>query len=113
MAGTGLDTTMALPRQFQARVRPVGDKIHQGAQGLAKIQGLGLMFGAVHFVRFENTQDQHYQNAIRVFGPPDFLHRSYDGRCLAEIMPGDTVIFGKGDAAQPVILYSFDDSAFR
>jgi hypothetical protein len=70
------------------------------------------MRGALRFVRFENDWDEHYQRAVRTFGPPDFLHRSYDGRCIAEIMPGDRVVFGKGDENQAVVLYSYDDSSF-
>lgn len=70
------------------------------------------MFGAVHFVGFKPGSER-FNNAERVFGPPDFVHRVYDGRCIVEIMHGDTVVFAKGDEHQPVEVYSYDDSDFN
>ena len=63
---------------------------------------------ALHFVGF---RDDAYQRAVRVFGYPDFVHRHYDRRCVAEIAEGDTVIFATGNETQPVARYTFDDSA--
>jgi hypothetical protein len=64
---------------------------------------------ALHFVRFK---DDRYLNAVKAFGRPDFIHRHYDHRAVAEVMPGDTVIFAEGDSSQPVVPFSYDDSAF-
>jgi hypothetical protein len=63
---------------------------------------------ALHFVGF---RDDAYLRAIRVFGRPDFIHRHYDRRCVAEIAEGDTMVFATGDETQPVIPFTFDDSA--
>lgn len=60
------------------------------------------MIGAVHFVRFRNLHDQHYQNAVQVFGPPHFVHRRWDNRAHREIAPGDVVVFANGEHDQPV-----------
>jgi hypothetical protein len=67
------------------------------------------MQNALHFVGFK---DDAFNRAVRVFGRPDFVHRHYDRRCLAEIMDGDTVVFASGDDAQPVFPWTYDDSAF-
>lgn len=62
-----------------------------------------------HFVRFEEGS-QHFINAVAVFGPPAFVHRSWDSRASREIMDGDTVVFGKGEADQPTTQWVVDDS---
>lgn len=70
---------------------------------------------ALHFVGFKDPRrdkDPRYDNAVRVFGPPDFLHRGWDRRAQREIMEGDTIVFAKGDETQPMSVYSFDDSDF-
>lgn len=64
----------------------------------------------LHFVRFK---DDRFYNAVKTFGPPDFIHRFWDRRAVDEIAPGDVVIFAEGDEMQPVNPISFDDSAFR
>jgi len=63
----------------------------------------------LHFVRFS---DDRYLNAVKTFGRPDFIHRHWDMRAVAEVMPGDVVIFAEGDASQAVTPFSYDDSAF-
>lgn len=67
----------------------------------------------VHFVRFEGLHDQRFQNAVRVFGNPDFLHRHWDQRAKREISPGDIVVFAKGDHRQPVTPFNGDDEAYQ
>ena len=62
----------------------------------------------LHFVRFK---DDRYLAAVRVFGPPDFIHRLWDRRAVDEIAPGDVVVFADGDETQPVVPFAFDDSA--
>lgn len=63
----------------------------------------------LHFVRFK---DDRYHNAVKTFGRPDFIHRFWDHRAVAEVMPGDVVIFAEGDEHQPVSPHAYDDSAF-
>jgi len=65
-----------------------------------------------HFVRFERTHDQRFQNAVRVFGPPDYLHRHWDRRALREIAAGDVIVFAKGEADQPFVTFNGDDEAY-
>lgn len=67
------------------------------------------MTNALHFVRFS---DDAFKRAIRVFGRPDFIHRHWDRRAVAEVMPGDVVVFAQGDDTQPVFQWTYDDSAF-
>jgi hypothetical protein len=84
------------------------------------------MKNALHFVSFS---DDAYVRAKRVFGPPDFIHRYWDWRAVAEVMEGDTVVFAKASdydlhkallkghvikfrMGHPVFQYSYDDSAF-
>lgn len=73
----------------------------------------------VHFVGFIQPalesalgKDPRYYRARRVFGEPDFVHRWWDVRAVADISPGDVVIFAEGTDADPPRLYSFDDSAY-
>lgn len=67
------------------------------------------MKNALHFVCFK---DDAYFRAMKIFGKPDFVHRHYDKRCVAEIMEGDTVVFASGDETQPIFPYTYDDSAY-
>lgn len=64
---------------------------------------------AVHFVGFRGME---YHSAVRVWGLPDFYHRSWDTRAQQEIAWGDVVVFAcaKGDTNSPPSPYSFDDS---
>jgi len=66
------------------------------------------MNNATHFVGFK---DDRFFVAVRVFGWPDFIHRFWDRRAVAEVMPGDRVVFSNGDDSQPVNEFTFDDSA--
>jgi hypothetical protein len=65
-----------------------------------------------HFVRFTSLFDQRFQNAVRVFGAPDFLSRHWDRRALREIADGDVIVFAKGGADQPFVTFSGDDEAY-
>ncbi len=64
---------------------------------------------ATHFVGFK---DDRFLTAVRTFGPPDFIHRFWDHRAVAEVCPGDRVIFAAGDESQRVNEFTFDDSAY-
>jgi hypothetical protein len=66
------------------------------------------MQNAMHFVGFK---DDRVQNAIKVFGVPDFWHRFWDFRAVAEVMEGDTVIFADGDETWRPRPNAWDDSA--
>lgn len=66
------------------------------------------MNNAIHFVGFS---DNRYNTAIKVFGTPDFIHRFWDCRAVAEVQPGDVVVFANGDETQYVNPFAFDDSA--
>jgi hypothetical protein len=65
-----------------------------------------------HFVGFRSLADQRLANAVRVFRPPDFLHRRWDMRAQREIVPGDVVIFAQGEADQHPSRYNGDDEAY-
>lgn len=71
------------------------------------------MQNAVHFVRFDDDCGDHFWNARRVFGEPDFMHRRWDRRAQREVAPGDTIVFGKGDENQPIVEHNYDDSAYQ
>jgi hypothetical protein len=47
---------------------------------------------AVHFVGF---RDDSYNNAVKVFGRPHFVHRYWDVRAQGDVAPGDVVVFGR------------------
>lgn len=53
---------------------------------------------AVHFVWFRGDE---YWSAVKVWGPPDFIHIGWDTRARREICEGDTVVFARGDHDQP------------
>lgn len=57
----------------------------------------------LHFVRFSGDE---YNRARSVFGNPDFVHRLWDRRAQRDVYPGDTVVFAKGDADQPLSKFS-------
>lgn len=63
---------------------------------------------ALHFVGFRNPQQ--FQNAVTVFGNPDFIHFVWDNRAVADFVPGfDKAVFAKCNPDKPV-KWSFDDS---
>jgi hypothetical protein len=64
--------------------------------------------GAVHFVGFRGEE---YHVAVRIFGRPDFVHRTWDRRAAAEIAAGDLAVFANpsDDPAAPSER-CFDDS---
>lgn len=49
----------------------------------------------VHFIGF---RDDRYWNAVKVFGPPHYIHRGWDTRAAREIAPGDILVFAVGTA---------------
>ena len=67
------------------------------------------MLNALHFVAFRCPMQ--WDRAARLFGQPDIVHRVWDFRAKAEIMPGDVAVFARGTADDPPSLYTYDDSA--
>lgn len=64
---------------------------------------------AVHLVGFRDSQQ--YQNAVRVFGEPDFMHFVWDQRAQREVAPWDMVVFAKySDMEKTPSPYNYDDS---
>jgi hypothetical protein len=59
-----------------------------------------------HFVGFRGDE---YWRAVRVFGPPDFVHPGWDLRAEREIADGDTVLFARGTAADEPRRQSYAD----
>lgn len=67
---------------------------------------------AVHFVGFAPGSDRFW-NAVKVFGPPDFVHRVWDARARngGDWHPDDVMVFAKDqDRNSPVVPFVFDDS---
>lgn len=51
----------------------------------------------LHFVGF---RDDAYLRAVRVFGPPNFIHPRWDRRARREIADSDSEVFAVGDERQ-------------
>jgi hypothetical protein len=70
----------------------------------------GYNGSALHFVGFRGNE---YRSAVRVFGKPDFIHRHWDARAKhgGELAPDDMIVFAKGTEHDPVVPFTFDDSA--
>ncbi len=66
---------------------------------------------AVHFIHFPDEHGERYQNAVKVFGKPAFVHRYWDVRAWQEIAPGDVAVFAQGSADDPFNPYVYDDSS--
>ncbi len=66
-----------------------------------------LQLSQLHFIGFT---DDHYHTAVRVFGPPDFVHRVWDHRARYEIVHGDTAIFAKYHPDDEPSEFSWNDS---
>lgn len=60
----------------------------------------------VHFVGFRSAE---YISAVRVFGPPVFIHRGWDLRAKREIADGDLIVFATGDESQEPRRQRYDD----
>lgn len=60
----------------------------------------------VHFVGFRGDE---FARAQAVFGRPDFVHRHFDPRMVAEVADGDVVVFANG-AETKFTEFSFNDS---
>lgn len=61
---------------------------------------------AVHFVGFRHDE---FNNAKKIWGNPDFFHRVFDRRAIAEFCEGDTVVFANASECK-FSQFTFDDS---
>jgi hypothetical protein len=61
---------------------------------------------ALHFVGFRGDE---YARAVRIFGPPDFIHIGWDRWARMEVAPGDIAVFAKGTGDDEPSPYSFPD----
>lgn len=61
---------------------------------------------AVHFVGFWGEE---YWSAVKIWGPPDFIHIGWDCYATHAIIPDDTVIFAKGEWTQEPNEYGYPD----
>jgi hypothetical protein len=67
---------------------------------------------AVHFVNFRQPSET-WNWAVRIFGPPDFVHRRWDVRAKlgGEFDPeNDFFVFAKGTEHDEPSPFSFNDS---
>ena len=60
----------------------------------------------VHFVGF---RDDRYWSAVKVFGPPHYIHRGWDLRARRELAEDDVVVFADGPHDQEPRAKSYDD----
>jgi len=73
---------------------------------------VGLPKPVLHFVGFPDRHGRAFVSAVKVFGPPAFMHQRWDRRAQRDIAPDDTVVFAKGDADQPVSRWNGDDQFY-
>lgn len=72
-----------------------------------------VIFGreaAVHFVGFPDEFGRTFQNAVAMWGMPDFVHRGWDARARREIGEGDLLVFARGTPDDEPHRHTFDDS---
>lgn len=70
---------------------------------------------AVHFVGFDPKNTSKWNQAVRIFGQPDFVHRYWDVRAKfgGEWADGDVRVFAVGTDADAPRPHAYDDSAFQ
>lgn len=61
----------------------------------------------VHFIGFRD--DQSYWNAVKVFGPPDFIHMWHDNRMYGDVGEGDVLVFAAKAHPNVISQYSWQD----
>ena len=67
------------------------------------------MHHATHFIGFREGGCRWWA-AVRAFGQPDFVHRVWDARAVAEVMPGDRAVFA---CPERIRAHAYDDSAHQ
>jgi hypothetical protein len=58
---------------------------------------------ALHYVAFRGDE---YPSAVRVFGPPDFIHIGWDRWARQEVAEGDIAVFARGTFDDEPSVYS-------
>lgn len=61
---------------------------------------------ALHFVGFRGDE---YLRAVRVFGPPDFIHIGCDSRARLDVVDGDVAVFARGTFDDAPSAHAFPD----
>lgn len=61
---------------------------------------------AIHYIGFRGDE---YNAALRIFGPPDFVHLGWDRWAKQEVADRDVAIFARGTFDDPPSAYSFPD----
>lgn len=61
---------------------------------------------ALHFIGFRGYE---YLRAVRIFGPPDFVHLGWDRWARLEIMDDDVAVFARGTAEDEPSARGFPD----
>jgi hypothetical protein len=62
----------------------------------------------LHFIGFRGDE---YNRAIRVFGPPDFIHMLHDHRMYGDVGPDDVLIFAPGADPDVISKFAWQDHA--
>lgn len=60
-----------------------------------------------HFIGFRGEE---YWSAVRVWGPPHYVHMGLDRRARRDIDPGDTVVFANGAESWPTPDWNYPDT---
>lgn len=61
---------------------------------------------ALHFVGFRGDE---YHSAVRILGPPDFIHIGWDVWAKQAVVSGDVAVFARGTFDDEPSRYSFPD----
>lgn len=60
----------------------------------------------VHFIGFRGEE---YWSAVKVFGPPDFVHMTHDNRMYGDVGEYDVLVFGPKAHPDRISDYSWQD----
>ena len=60
----------------------------------------------IHFIGFRGEE---YWNAVKVFGPPDFIHLIHDRRMYGDVGPDDILVFAYKADPDQISKYSWQD----
>lgn len=60
----------------------------------------------IHFIGFRGEE---YWSAVKVFGPPDFIHLIHDHRLYGDVGDGDILVFAAKADPDQISKYSWQD----
>lgn len=67
----------------------------------------------VHFIGFDPIKEpMRLVAAIKVFGPPDFVHRIWDTRAAVDIAEDDLVVFAEGSEKDTPSFYPYNEDEY-